>query len=351
LPTERTERLHTLDALRGLAALGVTWFHLTNGNETFLPPGPVKASGAYGWMGVEIFFVISGFIIPLSLHRAGYRLRDYGAFVLKRMLRLDPPYVVALLVTIAVGYLASHTPGFRGQPYAVSLPQFFLHLGYLNVFFGYPWLNPVFWTLAIELQFYLAIGLLFPLLVDPAPARRVALLGAVALLAILLPSRDFIFHYAFLFVAGLVTFQYRIGLVNRRVFLAVLAVLAAAIAATMETAWVAPVAVLTSAAIAFADVRNRLLTFLGSISYSLYLIHVPFGGRVVNLGQRFAHDAPSRLAVLALALALSIAGAYALFRLVESPSQRWASRRVRFGRSAPSRSPVADAVLEQRAAP
>src|SRR4051812_35797682 len=104
-------RIETLDALRGLASLGVCWFHLTTVNRAFLPDGFVKASGGYGALGVQIFFVISGFIIPLALGQSDYKFRDYPRFLLKRILRLDPPY----LITIAAGlFLTCLSAAIRG---------------------------------------------------------------------------------------------------------------------------------------------------------------------------------------------------------------------------------------------
>ncbi|MEO6725174.1 MAG: acyltransferase family protein [Blastocatellia bacterium] len=109
-----TKRIHTLDALRGIASLAVCWFHLTNGNPAFLPDGWLKLSGKFGWLGVEMFFVISGFIIPFSMRRAGYSIGDFPRFILKRIVRLDPPYLVAIVLTIGLAYLSSLAPGFRG---------------------------------------------------------------------------------------------------------------------------------------------------------------------------------------------------------------------------------------------
>jgi peptidoglycan/LPS O-acetylase OafA/YrhL len=65
----QSDRIVTVDALRGVASLSVAWFHLTQPNPA-LAPGIIKSSGAYGWLGVHIFFVISGFVIPYSLDKA-----------------------------------------------------------------------------------------------------------------------------------------------------------------------------------------------------------------------------------------------------------------------------------------
>jgi peptidoglycan/LPS O-acetylase OafA/YrhL len=70
----------------------------------------------------------------------------------------------------------------------------------------------------------------------------------------------------------------------------------------------------------------RWLTFLGTISYSLYLLHVPIGGRILNILERLPDHAGLPLAGLALAAAVTIFAAALFYRLVERPSQRAASR-------------------------
>ena len=93
------KRIETVDMLRGFAALAVCWFHLTDTNA-IAGSGVLEKSGRYGWLGVEIFFVISGFIIPYALHRSSYTLRHFGRFLLKRITRLDPPYIVSIVIAI-----------------------------------------------------------------------------------------------------------------------------------------------------------------------------------------------------------------------------------------------------------
>ncbi|MBK8725015.1 MAG: acyltransferase [Holophagaceae bacterium] len=169
-----------------MAALAVMWFHFTCGGTLFDDGGILssflKASGRYGWAGVELFFVISGFVLPYALHRGAYRLRDYGTFWAKRIIRLEPPYLISLAIALGFWLLAAQFSAYKGPAFIVEWPRLLLHLGYLNHYFGKESYNPVYWTLAIELQFYLSIALLFPLLTHRH--RLVRLAVPVALLAL-----------------------------------------------------------------------------------------------------------------------------------------------------------------------
>src|ERR1700756_2122128 len=102
------ERIRTIDALRGIAALSVCWFHYTAAsNSAFLPPGLLRSSGTYGYLGVEFFFVISGFVVPYAMFRARYRIGDYGRLIGKRILRLEPAYFAAIAVTLMLDWLST----------------------------------------------------------------------------------------------------------------------------------------------------------------------------------------------------------------------------------------------------
>ena len=92
------ERLQAVEYTRGVAAFMVMWFHFT----FRLPEGALRASGLYGYLGVEAFFVISGFIIPYAMDLRHYRLgRDSFAFIGRRIIRLEPPYVMSVLLILA----------------------------------------------------------------------------------------------------------------------------------------------------------------------------------------------------------------------------------------------------------
>lgn len=126
---ERTHWLPIVEYLRGLAALSVTWFHLTNTYD----PSWVQASGSFGWLGVEVFFVISGFIIPYSIYVLfpRYSLTDFPAFVMRRILRLEPPYLVSIMLVIGLWHISAIFPGFTGAMPPVDPWQVLAHIAYL----------------------------------------------------------------------------------------------------------------------------------------------------------------------------------------------------------------------------
>jgi peptidoglycan/LPS O-acetylase OafA/YrhL len=204
--------------MRGIAALAVCWYHFTAERLGFLPDGFARFSEPFGRIGVEVFFVISGFIIPFTLQRSGYRVSDYGTFLLKRIIRLDPPYLVAILGAIAIGYASAAAPGYGGPPFTASLAQVALHVGYLNVLTHRPWLNPVFWTLGVEVQYYLFIGLVFPLVASRSAPVRALAFAAMAFTAFLAEQERFLFHWLFLFMFGMAAFQFRAGILGRVAF-------------------------------------------------------------------------------------------------------------------------------------
>ncbi|GAA0761709.1 peptidoglycan/LPS O-acetylase OafA/YrhL [Erythromicrobium ramosum] len=196
-------RIDLIDYLRGLAALSVAWFHLTNGSEGWLAD-----TGRYGFLGVEAFFVISGLVIPYSILRSfpEYSLRDYPTFILRRMTRLEPPYLVSLLLVLVLTLVAAQLPQFRGTTEGLLDPwRIAAHLFYLIPLTGYEWLQPVYWTLAYEFAFYISIGLLFPWIARKEQALGfLALAGACMVLVAFLdwPAR------VLLFVMGLQVYRH-----------------------------------------------------------------------------------------------------------------------------------------------
>jgi peptidoglycan/LPS O-acetylase OafA/YrhL len=163
-----TTRLRSIDALRGLAAFGVVFYHAVDQSEKVAPGGllhyPVRViqlGSSFGYIGVFLFFVISGFCIHLQWARARLNIEEpkiaFGSFWKRRIRRLYPPYIIALVLFLSLTALALGLSATRFLVYDVVMHLLMLHN--LDPRTAYS-INGVFWTLAIEEQLYLAYFLL-----------------------------------------------------------------------------------------------------------------------------------------------------------------------------------------------
>lgn len=317
--------LASLDLLRAVACLAVCWHNLL-WRDDFLPNGWLKRSSDYGSLGVEMFFVVSGFVIPWSLHRGGYLLCDYGRFILKRIARLDPPYLLSIVLVLALAYISTFSRLYHGKPFLIDWTQVLLHLGYLNVFFqDKPWLNTVYWTLAIEFEYYLLIGLLYPLLAHRSASVRRATLAVFVLSCFALPFKHHLPLFAPLFALGITAFHIKAGLVGRREGTVTTVLIALVLLAGNEPLYLL-VGLASLAAILFVNRTNPAVSFFGRISYSLYLLHVPLGARVINLSLNWPRTFWMNVAVITAAFAVAIIAASLFHRFVERPSQNLSAR-------------------------
>jgi peptidoglycan/LPS O-acetylase OafA/YrhL len=328
----RTQKIEAIQSLRGLASLAVAWFHLTE-RATYRP---LNLSGMYGGRGVDVFFVISGFIIPYALSRSNYKLRDFRTFIIKRIIRLEPPYFISILIVLTLFLSTIVPPWLRGEPhetFVINGIGLALHLGYLNGYFGYAWLNPVYWTLAVESQYYLLIGLLFPLLASHRTWLRVVTFVTLGSLSLFYTSKPYIGNFVFLFLMGILTWQFRSGLVNNWAYVVVLiglifcSYMKANVASTVA-GMIAISVILLGRSVGF--LKSRILLALGDISYSLYLVHFSVGIHFINVykSKVFAGGAPSPTSealMIFLALAVSLFSAYLCYKLVEQPARKFAS--------------------------
>jgi len=326
---QTSARIQTPDALRGLAALAVCWFHMTHGGK-LLPAGYLAEWSSLGHLGVAVFFVISGFVIPWSLRNETAGLGNFGRFLGKRMVRLHPPFVAACLVAIVLNWLSMKAPSYQGTLPEPYLPIAFASLArdsfYLTGFLGQGWIIVVAWTLAIEVQFYLLAGLLAPAL---SPERRPWMLFGILMLACVVPwiitTPVLVFYFLPLFVAGWGAAWLRMRPADARAWLAVLVAL---VTAGYRHGWQTAL----FAAVAFSVIQwlrgtpPCWLLSLGAISYSLYLIHVPLGGRMVNLGMRWAESSLAHLVLVIVATAACLSAAWIFWRLIEWPCHAWSRK-------------------------
>lgn len=329
-----------VQALRGIAALWVVLFHAAEGRHlegirAATPSWFFEGVFSAGHYGVAIFFALSGFVIAHSLRNADATPRFAGRFVLRRSIRLDPPYWAVIALVIGQQMIESRIRG-TAMP-DVSLGQLIAHVFYVQDIVGYPQISAVFWTLCFEIQFYLGFMLL--LVLERSLGSRTgvivriamfgaALAGALQLYAGLPSGVALILWHAFF--VGVVAYWAGQG---SRAWLAALVILVLAITAGRSTGDMmsAATAVLLYVALRTGRISTMMaaapLQWLGMISYSLYLSHnIVAGSAYWALGKVMPIGIAAEGIQLVLVTALSLLFAYALWWLVERPAHDFAKR-------------------------
>jgi peptidoglycan/LPS O-acetylase OafA/YrhL len=336
-----------VDALRGVAALGVVLFHLKAGHHI-----PLLASALPTWLnfvidhgdlGVAVFFVLSGFVISHSVHEDRISMPMAAKFMLRRSLRLDPPYWAAIALTLGFAAASTLSVPHKSIP-GVSAGQIVAHIFYLQEILGFPEINTVFWTLCMEVQFYLiyililALGRKDPAL--PMQGKRVlALLACASIFSLLWPTGLLtgepwrgsflpLWHGFLLGVAAYWSWRYR---AIRPFFagIALTVLIAAAVRGDSFSLTCAVVAALLLTMGLFGRITTALhwpwLQFLGAISYSLYLIHNPVTGATFRAGYILCGDTLPTEALWAVgALCSCVLFSACLYYMIEKPSMRLA---------------------------
>jgi peptidoglycan/LPS O-acetylase OafA/YrhL len=325
------QRIGVINALRAFAALSVAWGHFVAGQGKWLSP-----TGKYGYLGVEIFFVISGFVIPWSLYRAQYQLSDFGRFLIKRNVRLYPPYLASIAVTVlATNFIL--VPLFHIPHMTVTGRDLLLHFAYLNDIAHVPWINVAYWTLAIELQWYVLIGLLMPMLASSRANLRFIATAGMMLLYYTVYWDRLVLHYLPIFLIGVFVFQYRARIIGANEMIGLIVVMVYGMH-RLSGDLVSLVAVPTGLLIAFySSFDSPIADRVGDISYSLYLLHLPIGVSVIGL---LSHTLPYvswYLGLLdAIGVAASMGAAWLMYQYIEKPSQELSSA-IKFAHHAPKR--------------
>ncbi|MEV1144588.1 acyltransferase [Micromonospora sp. NPDC049799] len=338
--TARAPRLYVLDLLRFIAAMSVVAYHLLfadareswSANTADLFGAPLRQAASYGWLGVELFFMISGFVICMSSWG-----RPLGDFFISRVTRLMPAYLFAVILTASVLVLWP-LPGET----APNLPQIIGNLTMVQNLLQVNNIDEPYWTLLIELKFYL----LFLIVVAfGVTYRRVLMFCMIwTTLALFAHSADSNLltmvvepRFASYFVAGMAL--YLIHRFGHSLLLWCIVAFSFAVNAVMLDLRVAPLVkaglpmswkvslllvalfylLMTGIALGwFAKVQWRGLVTIGALTYPLYLLHSANGRTVIR---HLRDDVPPWL-LLGGVVGAALLLAYVVHRFVERPLGR-----------------------------
>lgn len=347
------DRIPLAHSLRGLAALWVVLFHVQEGNhiESLLNVMPEFVSASIfgaGHFGVPIFFVLSGLVIARSGAVAGASLKALLGFLYHRLIRLSPPYFVSIgVVLMALLFKAWVLHKDVAFPTVFELLS---HLLYVQDIVGANTILPVYWTLAIEVQFYIVYGMV--MLISHSLQNRYSfarveesiIIGA-CVFAVMWPlgiietsvyPGSFLTTW-YLFLMGVLTYKVMNGQKwANGMYIVYVGVLGGIGVMNHDGFTIA--GVLSSLILLLAVQRRHSfewtgmwgLSYLGLISYSLYLLHSPVTGTTYAVVRKvFGYGLFADVLGLFATLVASIAVAWIGYVLVERPSMQFSSRKRR----------------------
>ena len=327
---KKVERLNILDSLRGVASVVVVLYHFVTTTINYIENDTVITIFEFGDKGVQLFFIISGIVIPLSMINGSYKYSSFFNFLLKRLARIEPPYILSIIIGIFYLIARNYIPGTVSVDITPTVFDTVLHLGYLvPLVDGAKWINPVYWTLAIEFQYYLFMALTFPLL----SSKNIYYRSIFYLLMLVLPFLDLqssMFpHWTPLFLSGIIYVVYKSEHIVKSEFLIVFVLSLIFVQYHLGTIdmFLALISIILIEK--FADFKNRIGMFFGKISYSLYLIHSIVGAGFINLMSHYYRTPLEKFIVISIGFILSVISASIMYLIIEKPSIKF-SKNIRY---------------------
>ncbi len=318
-------RIQELDGLRGIAAIFVVMYHLTNRfeekfkNDVF----PSFLNFEYGHYGVQLFFIISGFVIFLSIKR-GEIFQTAKDFAIKRFIRLYPTFWICCFSTFF--FIGTVGP----EELEVSFSDFIVNLTMFPKLFNVPFVDGVYWTLGVELVFYLLILVL--LLFRLVRFNTICCIGYI-LLGIILYFKFSLFSYylhGLLFLMGMNFYKIwnkEANFLNHVLLFASVGLYF--LRGDLELSLVILILCCIFYLLVYnllSFLNNRFFGFLGTISYSLYLLHQNIGHSIeMNLLQV---GVKNHWIILFVPLCIVLLFSYLVTFYIEKPLARYLNNKL-----------------------
>jgi len=290
-------RISYIDGLRGLAILAVVFYHAYSrwsSIEPFDQNGILQNLFSYGWLGVQLFFGISGYVIYMTI----LKTNNFFMFGLARYLRLAPAMLIAACLIYTTAFFIVERP--LGAPSLIDfIPSLtFVQPGVFNEILGTEMrsLDGVFWSLYVEVKFYFIVAFLFYIVGD----KKLKGLNLLFMIWCIFAVNNFLVivnnsytnlifytlnvigvNYYGWFLLGVIAYKYQVDKTKRNAFLLLAMLIVAVLSSSFEDIKnFLPALITASIFIApfFIEKARELLSsekllFVGYISYPLFLIH------------------------------------------------------------------------------
>jgi peptidoglycan/LPS O-acetylase OafA/YrhL len=345
--SKKTERLTFIDGLRGIACLmvfahhgrGFLYLHRTNSIQDWL-----YLVGLYGNLGVPIFFVLSGFVMAYSVRNIKiWNFKILINFFLRRLVRLTPPYYISIIISSF--FLLIRIKLSKYFHYFPDLITFLSHLFYLEGLLNLNNINVVYWTICIEIQFYLFFGVLCFICYLLSTKYKITnidiyvfLMTFIISLLRLYYNPDEITVVFFpswsMFVLGIISFWVFNGRIDFKYGISLFILILILVFCNFNDSLACGNLIYFSIIIASyygkltSWLSRPVIQFFGKISFSFYLIHAPLlifiNGFHLRLGLEKTYI--MEMLIFLIALALTTLLATIMYYIVEVPAISWSHK-------------------------
>lgn len=320
MPLMSDLRIKQLDGLRGIAIIWVVLFHYTAQYEKIFGfSSPPLLYIPKGTVGVELFFMISGFVIFMTLEKTA----NFKEFILKRGVRLYPSFIIGSLLT----FFLVNTIGLKDRE--SGFYDAIINLTFLPKILGFNYVDGAYWSLEVEVLFYLIISSSFYFISKRSSFIVLICCSLLNLSKNLLTIDDpiaqadnflprvIVFDVMHFFIIGIAVYKLRTKGINPW---CILSILFGIFCSFFEKDSGYTTILITSIFLFGAYFQNQIfsalpLIFVGKISYAWYVIHQNIGYLIISKTEKLINVNISIL----LAIATTFTLAVIITKLIEEP--------------------------------